>query len=177
MRIPGVRRGLIPTRYDAARTDATVAPQLDNGKSAKPPEPFDSEGLSGSGGGIRGRASLAKRLRSEAAPRTPDLRVMRVDPVVGDFSIFLRCCEVRREIRLCWMGLVRAIPPQNPHTRVGVNEGEGLSFNRGGGGAYPTAARRNRATGSGSERRYATACDRSMPRRILVVGQVKARAA
>jgi len=53
----------------------------------KPPEPFDSEGLSGSGGGIRGRASLAWRLRSEAAPRTPDLRVMSADPGVGVFSM------------------------------------------------------------------------------------------
>jgi hypothetical protein len=43
------------------------------------PEVLTTPGASflGSGGGIRGRASLAKRLRSEAAPRTPDLRVMR----------------------------------------------------------------------------------------------------
>ena len=47
------------------------------GQTTKPPEPFDSEGLSGSGGGIREQPSAAKAARRAASLATPDFRVMR----------------------------------------------------------------------------------------------------
>ena len=52
-------------------------------KIRKRPSIASVSGSEGSGGGIREAASLPKRLRGSASPRTPDLRAMRPNPGSG----------------------------------------------------------------------------------------------
>jgi hypothetical protein len=86
-------------------------------KASPPPEPFDSEGLSDSGGGIREQPSAAKATATRSVagnPRPPGYERGRG---VRGFLMFLGCCGVTLRKRLSWIGLVCANPPQqSPHT-------------------------------------------------------------
>jgi hypothetical protein len=98
-----VHRSAVNAHVYVVRPSRAIGPFSQRGQSRKRPKSSRLRALHfGSGGGIR----------------TPDLRVMSVEPRVGDFAMLSGCCRVRPKKCLCWMVLVCANPPQqSPHAK------------------------------------------------------------